>query len=177
MKKFSFNDVASTALILLLLSLLLSSTGILSRVDNLIYDVGQKLYQQAAPSDVIIVAIDENSLSQLGRWPWPRSHHANLVRRLTAEGVSAIGLDIIFSETDLINKGADDDLALAIAQAKNVVLPVVLESKRVNGQIIETLPMPSLANNAADLGRVHAALDEDGIARSIYLFEGVGAPV
>ena len=177
MKKFSFNDVASTALILLLLSLLLSSTGVLSRVDNLIYDVGQKLYQQAAPSDVIIVAIDENSLSQLGRWPWPRSLHANLVRRLTVEGAAAIGLDIIFSETDLVNKGADDDLALAIAQAKNVVLPVVLESTRVNGQIIETLPLPNLANNAADLGRVHAALDEDGIARSIYLFEGVGAPV
>ena len=57
MKKFSFNDVASTALILLLLSLLLSSTGVLSRVDNLIYDVGQKLYQQAAASDVIIVEI------------------------------------------------------------------------------------------------------------------------
>ena len=177
MKKFSFNDVASTALILLLLSLLLSSTGVLSRVDNLIYDVGQKLYQQAAPSDVIIVAIDENSLSQLGRWPWPRSLHANLLRRLTVEGAAAIGLDIIFSETDLVYKGADDDLALAIAQAKNVVLPVVLESTRVNGQIIETLPLPNLANNAADLGRVHAALDEDGIARSIYLFEGVGAPV
>ena len=161
----------------MLLSLLLSSTGILSRVDNLIYDVGQKLYHQAAPSNVIIVAIDENSLSQLGRWPWPRSLHANLVRRLSAEGASAIGLDIIFSEADLINKGADDDLALAIAQAKNVVLPVVLESTRVNGQVIETLPLPSLANNAADLGRAHAALDEDGIARSIYLSEGVGAPI
>ena len=177
MKKISFNDVTSTALILLLLSLLLSSTGVLSRVDNLIYDVGQKLYHQEAPGDVIIVAIDENSLSQLGRWPWPRSLHANLVRRLSAEGASAVGLDVIFSESDLINKGADDDLALAIAQANNVVLPVVLESTRVNGQVIETLPLPSLANNAADLGRAHAALDEDGIARSIYLSEGVGAPI
>ena len=41
----------------------------------------------------------------------------------------------------------------------------------------ETLPLPILADKAADLGRVHAALDEDGIARSIHLYEGVGAPV
>ena len=177
MKNFSINDYFSTALILLLLVVLLQLTGVLSRVDNLIYDVGQKLNHQAAPADVVIVAIDENSLSQLGRWPWPRNIHADLIRRLKAEGASVIGIDIIFSEPDNANKGADEDLAQAIAEAKNVVLPVLLEATRVNGQVIETLPLPNLADKAADLGRVHAALDEDGIARSIHLYEGVGAPV
>jgi CHASE2 domain-containing sensor protein/two-component sensor histidine kinase len=176
-KKFSINDYFSTAFILLLLVVLLQLTGILSRVDNLIYDVGQKLHHQSAPSDVVIVAIDENSLSQLGRWPWPRNIHANLIRSLKAEGASVIGMDIIFSEADNSNKGADEDLAQAIAEAENVVLPVLLEATRVNGQVIETLPLPNLANSAADMGRVHAALDEDGIARSIHLYEGVGAPV
>ena len=177
MKKFSINDSASTALILLLLVTLLQVSGILSRVDNLIYDVGQKLYYKAPPADLIIVAIDEQSLSQLGRWPWPRNIHADLIRRLKAEGASAIGLDIIFAEADNTNLTADEDLAQAILEANNVVLPVLLESTRLNGQIVETLPLPDLAANAADLGLVHAVLDEDGIARSIYLFEGVGAPV
>lgn len=125
----------------------------------------------------MIVAIDENSLSQLGRWPWSRKIHADLIHRLKMEGASVIGLDIIFSEADNSNNGADEALSEAIHKAQNVVLPVLLESTRVNGQIVETLPLPSLANNAADLGRVHAVLDEDGIARSIYMFEGVGAPV
>ena len=177
MKKFSFNDYVSTALILQLLVVLIYSTGLLSRVDNLIYDIGQKLHQEKAPADVVIVAIDENSLSQLGRWPWSRKIHADLVNRLKAEGASVIGLDIIFSEADNLDKGADKALSEAILNAKNVVLPVLLESTRVNGQVVETLPLPSLASNAADLGRVHAVLDEDGIARSIYMFEGVGAPV
>ena len=177
MKKFSFNDYVSTALILQLLVVLLSTTNILSRVDNLIYDVGQKLYQKAPPADVIIVAIDEVSLSQLGRWPWPRKIHADLVARLKADGVSAIGLDVIFSEADRLHPEDDAALAEAIGKANNVVLPVLLESARVNGQIVETLPLPEMSNNAADLGRVHAVLDEDGIARSIYLFEGVGAAV
>ncbi len=177
MKKFSINDYFSTALILAFLVVLLQLTDILSRVDNLIYDVGQKLHLQPAPSDVVIVAIDENSLFQLGRWPWPRNVHADLIRRLKAEGAAVIGIDIIFSEADNSNKGGDEDLAQAIAEAKNVVLPVLLESTRINGQVVETLPLPNLAEKAADLGRVHAALDEDGIARSIHLYEGVGAPV
>jgi CHASE2 domain-containing sensor protein len=176
-KIFSINDYFSTALILLVLVVLLDFTGLLTRVDNLIYDVGQKLHSQTPPSDVIVVAIDENSLSQIGRWPWPRNIHADLIRRLKADGASAIGMDVIFSEADNINKGTDADLAQAIIEAKNVVLPVLLESTRVNGQLIETLPLPSLAASAADLGRVHAILDEDGIVRSIYLYEGVGAPV
>ena len=155
---------------------MLHFTGILSRVDNLIYDVGQKLHIETAPSDVVIVAIDEYSLSQLGRWPWPRNIHADLIRRLKADGAAVIGMDIIFSEPDN-NKAADDDLAAAITDAKNVVLPILFESTRVNGQVIETLPVAQFAEHAADLGRVHAVLDEDGIARSIYLYEGVGAPV
>ena len=174
-KKLSHKDLVSSAVILLLLTVLVHSTGLLSRVDNLIFDIGQKLQQSPAPDDVIIVAIDENSLSQLGRWPWPRTTHAKLINRLRQENAAAIGLDIVFAEADTAE--ADLALAAAITQAKNVVLPVLLESTRVNGQIIETLPLPSLASTAADLGRVHAVLDEDGIARSIYLYEGVGAPV
>jgi CHASE2 domain-containing sensor protein len=175
LKKLSLSDLVSSAVILLLLSVIVHTTGLLTRVDNLIFDIGQKLQQSPAPSDVIIVAIDEISLSQIGRWPWSRATHAKIINRLHQEGAAAIGLDIVFAEPD--KPEADQALAASIAQAKNVVLPVLLESTRVNGQIIETLPIPSLASAAADLGRVHAVLDEDGIARSIYLQEGLGAPV
>ena len=177
MKRIHFNDYLSTALILLFLVVFLHTTHLLSRMDNVLFDIGQKLYQSPAPADIVIVAIDENSLSQLGRWPWSRQVHADLINRLNQENTLAIGLDIIFSEPEQTNKDADAALANAIQQAKNVVLPILLETTRVNGQLIETLPLPSLALHAADLGRVHAALDEDGIARSVYLFEGVGAPV
>jgi CHASE2 domain-containing sensor protein/nitrogen-specific signal transduction histidine kinase len=177
MKKISINDYVSTALILLCLVLIVGASNVLSRVDSLIFDIGQKLYLEPAPSDVVIVAIDENSLNLLGRWPWPRATHAQLIQQLQAANAAAIGLDIVFAEPDTHDAAGDIALADAIKQANNVVLPVLLESTRAKGQLIETLPLPMLANNAADLGRVHAALDEDGIARSIYLFEGIGAPV
>lgn len=179
MKKFGVNDYVSSALILLVLTILTHTTGLFSRVDNLLFDLGQRLHHQAAPADIIIISIDENSLSQLGRWPWARQTHAALLITLQKEGVAAIGLDIIFSEPETTGQGHTGDKALvaAIKQAGNVVLPVMLESTRLNGQVVETLPLTEYANNAADLGRVHAVLDEDGIARSIYLHEGVGAPV
>lgn len=156
---------------------LIHVTGLFSRVDNLIFDIGQKLHITPAPNDIVIVGIDESSLSRLGRWPWSRQIHADLIQRLKPENTLAIGLDIVFSEPDQLNPAADIALAEAIQQAGNIVLPVLLETTRVNGQLIETLPLSDLAENAADLGRVHAVLDEDGIARSVYLFEGVGAPV
>lgn len=177
MKKFRVNDYVSTALILLALMLFIHSTGLFSRVDNLLFDLGQKMHSQPAPEDIIIVGIDEASLARLGRWPWPRTVHAQLLDRLKQEGVAVIGLDIIFAEPDLQDKNADYVLSEAIRKAGNVVLPVLIESTRVNGQVIETLPLSIYADNAADLGRIHAVLDEDGIARSIYLYEGVGEPI
>ncbi|MES2579383.1 MAG: CHASE2 domain-containing protein [Pseudomonadota bacterium] len=177
MTRIRINDYVSTALILLSLVVLIHVTGLFSRVDNLIFDIGQKYHVTPAPDDIVIVAIDENSLSELGRWPWSRQIHADLIQRLKQENTLAIGLDIVFSEPDQLNPSADIALAESIQQAGNIVLPVLLETTRVNGQLIETLPLPDLATNAADLGRVHAVLDEDGIARSVYLFEGIGAPV
>ena len=103
--------------------------------------------------------------------------HAQVIDHLKKDNALVIGLDIVFAEPDLLDLYADKALAQSVMQANKVVLPVLLENTRANGQLIETLPLPSLANNAIDLGRAHVALDEEGVARSIYRFEGVGAPV
>lgn len=170
------NDRLSTALILLVVAVVTSYSGVLGRVDNLLFDLGQRLHARPPPADLVIVAIDEDSLSKLGRWPWSRRLHAALIDRLKADGARVIGLDLVIAEPDTADQPADAELAGALARAGNVVLPVLLESSRVNGQLLETLPLPQLLERAAGLGRVHVELDEDGIARGIYLWEGVGSP-
>lgn len=50
--------------------------------------------------ETIIAVIDEKSLAELGRWPWPRTTIAKLVDQLKANGAKAIGFDIVFSEPD-----------------------------------------------------------------------------
>jgi CHASE2 domain-containing sensor protein len=66
-------------------------------------------------------------------------------------------------------------LAESIARCGKVVLPLVIESTRSGGQLLESPPIAPLLAAAAGIGRVGVHLDEDGIARSVFLREGVGA--
>lgn len=52
---------------------------------------------------MVIVAIDEASLESIGRWPWSRIVHADLINQLKKEQARVIGMDIIFSEPELSN--------------------------------------------------------------------------
>lgn len=56
--------------------------------------------ERAIGKETAVVAIDERSLTELGRWPWSRGVIAELVKALKAQGVKAIGFDIIFSEPE-----------------------------------------------------------------------------
>ena len=50
--------------------------------------------------EVVIAVIDEQSLDKIGRWPWPRSVIANMIRKLDADGAKALAFDIGFFEPD-----------------------------------------------------------------------------
>jgi HD-GYP domain-containing protein (c-di-GMP phosphodiesterase class II) len=71
---------------------------------NLEYGTYDLLMRSAAtrrPSDrVVIVDIDEYSLSAIGQWPWRRDLVGQLVSRLRDHGAAAVALDIVFAESD-----------------------------------------------------------------------------
>ncbi|MBM3515653.1 MAG: CHASE2 domain-containing protein, partial [Alphaproteobacteria bacterium] len=64
------------------------------------------LYQRAKPrpfvenGPVVIVDMDEKSISELGQFPWDRTIFGDMVTKLTEMGVTVIGFDIFFSEED-----------------------------------------------------------------------------
>jgi adenylate cyclase len=68
----------------------------------LAFDTYQRLsprtYDPEMP--VKIVDVDDDSLARIGQWPWPRTHLARLVERLTAAGAAAIAFDVVFAEPD-----------------------------------------------------------------------------
>lgn len=51
--------------------------------------------------EVAIVAIDDESVKEIGRWPWTRERMARLVDLLVLGGAKVIGFDIIFSEPEV----------------------------------------------------------------------------
>jgi diguanylate cyclase (GGDEF)-like protein/PAS domain S-box-containing protein len=164
------------ALALTTIALVLVHTNALYRWDWLLYDWNLAVWSRAPADDIVIVAVDEQSLREMGRWPWSRRTHAELVRTLGTAGAKAIALDIVFAEPDATDPTADAELATALAHNGRVVLPVLNEQNRLNGQLLETLPIPALAAVVAGLGHVDVELDPDNIARGVYLKAGLGSP-
>ena len=56
--------------------------------------------REATQGLVTIVDIDENSLAELGQWPWPRTFLAQIVQNLTQMGALVVGFDVFFTEPD-----------------------------------------------------------------------------
>lgn len=51
----------------------------------------------------VIVDIDDESLAELGQWPWPRTMMADLLRQIAAGEPTVIGLDMVFAEPDRLS--------------------------------------------------------------------------
>lgn len=167
------NDRIFTGVALALIAGSLAFSGTLARFDNLCYDLGRYLNFRSAPENIVIVAIDKESLNQIGQWPWPHTVHTQLLNKLSAEKARVIGLDIVFPESGHDDPETDRLLAVAIGQAGNVVLPMMLKVPYIGSAITQSLPMPDFVKQAAAVGRAHVPLDSDGIARSIYLWESL----
>ena len=161
---------ASAVVILLVLS------GITWRADTALYDLLVQRSAHAADERILVVAGDEKSLAELGRWPWSRRVHAQLIDALSASGAKSIALDILLSEPALYDPEGDALLTQALTRSHKVVLPVFAEPQQQNGPLVELLPIPEFAASAAALGHVDMALYSDGVARSMFLRAGLGTP-
>ncbi|MBI5277451.1 MAG: CHASE2 domain-containing protein [Burkholderiales bacterium] len=118
----------------------------------------------AAPASpgIVIVGIDDASVARLGRWPWPRLRHAELIEQLALHQPRAIGLDILLSEA--ASRDEDAVLADVMRRSGRVVLPV---SSQPDGRDLR--PLPVFERSAAATGRVDIDVDDDGLVRGVYL--------
>ena len=79
-----------------------------ARVDAAAYDAVLRSTTAPAPAGhVVIVDIDDRSLTTVGQWPWRRDDIGRLVTSIRAAGARAVALDVIFAEPD--RRGGDGD--------------------------------------------------------------------
>jgi CHASE2 domain-containing sensor protein len=169
-------EVLLLFVLLVTLALIASRYAWLERLDHLGYDA--LISQVAPPLDerLVIVAIDQQSLTAGGRWPWPRARQAELLTKILAQKPAAVLLDVVF---DTRSEPADDAAlaeALATAAPSVVALPVILEAVARFRPAVELLPYPELLAQTDVLGHVHVELDSDSISRGTYLYQGIGEP-
>src|SRR5688572_15534611 len=85
MKKFLLSDLFFGILLTLFVAgSYLTGSAALESLELKFYDIRARLLQtpEQPPTEVAIVAIDDDSLTQLGRWPWPRGRVADMLEKL-----------------------------------------------------------------------------------------------
>ncbi|HOB44636.1 MAG TPA: CHASE2 and HATPase_c domain-containing protein [Zoogloea sp.] len=164
----------AVTLLCTVLTVLAAMEGWLWRIDQSIYDSVLTTWTRPPGPDVAIISIDDASLASLGRWPWSRRVHAALIDRVREADARALVMDILFEAPSNDDPDADRALAQAMRAYGRVVLPM---SQATTGSMLsgEVLPLPMFAQAAAALGHSQVEFDSDGIARSVYLWEGFGA--
>jgi len=148
--------------------------GWLTEVDRFLYDRVVTLIAGDVPEDIVILGIDEQSLNQIGRWPWARGEQAQLWTALAAAQPAGVLIDLIYSEPTTIEQ--DNLLATSLHKLPQLTLPILIDAVTDSGQLIEVLPLPQFIEAAENLGHVHTVLDDDGISRGLHLYQGISTP-
>ncbi len=136
--------------------------------DNLFYDQLSGLARPEADPEILLVTIDDASLARLGKWPWPRQTHADLITKIQQAGPRSILFDILLSE----NADIEGDAALAQAMSANapVYIPLHFVSPGSDGRDFDVVrPAEPMASSAAGIGHVNVEFDSDGVVRRAQL--------
>ncbi|MEY4528882.1 MAG: hypothetical protein RL768_2601 [Nitrospirota bacterium] len=90
----------------------------LARLDNAVLDwLFWARGPRAAGSDVVLVGVDERSLKEVGRWPWPRNIQAQLLDTIAAGQPTVIGIDILYSEPEEADAAAQAAWLASLSEA------------------------------------------------------------
>jgi CHASE2 domain-containing sensor protein/signal transduction histidine kinase len=173
-RHIAFREWLLLCVILLSLAAILGYQNGLGRLDQTLYDRLVQTHTRPARNDIIIVGIDDYSLTQLGRWPWARSVHAQMLNRLWKARPRAIGLDLILSEPERADaaggRPGDAELAKAIGDNHRTVLPIAMQNAGAGLGV--GFPIPEFSAAAAELAHINTEIDHDGVVRSVFLKEG-----
>ena len=151
-------------LCIIALHLAILGTSTLERFEYIFLDYffRTRPIQQVHPA-IAYIEIAEDSIQDIGRWPWPRQYHAVMAHILSEWKAKAIVFDVLFSErsTEL------DDGALleAFQKTDNIYLSTALEQQ--GNEKIGIHSLPELEEHAKGVGHINVTPDRDGTVRRI----------
>jgi len=101
MKQGLFRSDWFAGLAICLIIIVLGNWGTFDNIERSAYDLGVR-YSSKTPTDkVAVVAIDNESIANIGRWPWPRDIHAKMHEILAEGGAKIIGQTTFFIEPQI----------------------------------------------------------------------------
>lgn len=102
LKKIHFSTMVLVAVtIAAILGNILYDFDILQPLEHKVYDSMTRLRQRKSGTEVLILAIDDQSVRQLGGWPWPRSYIAEVVNLLSNHDAHTMGIALLYPSREL----------------------------------------------------------------------------
>jgi len=159
------------------------------------FEIRNAISPPPVPDDIVIVSVDEKSLSEYGRWPWSRSIQAGLIEKIFSGGPRVAALDIFYPETE--SAEADRALAAVMSSHRGRLVTAlgfeVEQGKSSSGEVddilfdqavskIEKLNLldpvkayrvllpPEPIAGSTDFGHVYTLPEKSGVLISEYLY-------
>jgi len=173
MKKTSwiFSDfLIGSVISLIIIGLFIGRIAFFESLEYKLYDLRAKFRKSQGPSDKItIVTIDDQSINNIGRWPWPRSIIAGLIDQISQFGPKVIGMNILFTDPDR-NQGLEE-----ISRLKTNFVNMMFQlQKKLKSKSDQEL----LMNFLQEMTDAEASLDNDAIlSESISKAENIVLPM
>lgn len=151
-------------------------TSVGARADQIVFDLSNRfwptgVWDNQSSEESVVVVVDDRSLATLGRWPWPRSTHAEIIDWLKQAQAEVIVYNVAFIEPDDTDTSSDALLQQAMAEHGKVVLPLIPAYDNYELYPFGTSNLPGVS-----LGHVHLEADSDGYFRRVFLRAGSGQP-
>jgi serine/threonine-protein kinase len=84
-----------------LVLLFFGGSQLIQGLERSAYDWGVRASSRSPSDKIAVIAIDKQSIDNIGRWPWSREIHARMVERLAGANAKVIGYTVFFSEPQL----------------------------------------------------------------------------
>jgi CHASE2 domain-containing sensor protein/tRNA A-37 threonylcarbamoyl transferase component Bud32 len=146
------------------LALAAHATGLLARPERTTIDARFSIRgPQRAPRAIVLVAIDQDSLAGLPRFPFPRTLYVPAIKRLHADGARVLAFDIEFNRPT--SAAADEALIEAASRARPVAFATSLIDQFGS---TEVLGGPTVQREiGAQVGATAAPTDSAGVIRRL----------
>jgi adenylate cyclase len=140
-------------------------TGFLEGFEARTYDMRFKAMRGPVEynRDIVIIAIDDRSVAELGRFPWSREFFRELIDFASKAGAKAVLLDVFFPEEE--STEVDGRLASSIKNSGIITLAAAFEFSE-DGSVASMIHnIPVLAGSAKNIAHINVLPDEDGVIR------------
>ncbi len=123
---------------------------------------------------LVILAVDDESLNQVGRWPWPRNLLARLTESLVENGATAVFLDFVYSEPSL-DRTEDEAWDGIIDKYDNIYLPAYFNLRARQDwdnrhQLqYENIQRPVMEIPTYQLGHINTLEERDNRVRNVLM--------